>query len=257
MRSADRGRSRSPRRRWYRACVAAWVLGLLGVLVAGVTHAGVASIVCTRDNTLFQDAQGDTSNGSGPACFAGNNGQNLTRRALVRFDLAGALPAGIAIDRVELTLEVSSAPDTVTRWVWLHRALADWGEGASSSSGGGGAPARPGDATWLHTRFPDLYWSAPGGDFVPSSSAATPVGDVDTYLWSSPAMRADVQLWLDEPATNFGWLLRGEEDIPRSVRRFDSRETDAPSRRPTLTVFYSEPVPSRPTTWARLKALYR
>ena len=232
---------------------------LIAVSAAWATDAaaGTQTLAAARDNTLFEDAQGDTSNGAGPACFAGNNAQNLARRALVRFDLAGILPEGAVIDRVELTLEVSSAPDTVTRWVTLHRALAEWGEGASSSSGGGGAPARPGDATWLHASYPDIHWGTPGGDFVPSPSAATPVGDVDTYLWSSAGMGADVQRWLDEPASNFGWLLRGEENVPRSVRRFDSRETDAPSRRPTLTVYHSEPVPSRPTTWGRLKALYR
>ena len=38
---------------------------------------------------------------------------------------------------------------------------------------------------------------------------------------------------------------------------FDSRETDVPSHRPTLNIFHSEPGPSRPTTWGRLKALYR
>jgi hypothetical protein len=69
-------------------------------------------------------------------------------------------------------------------------------------------------------------------------------------------MRADVQEWLSDPATNFGWLVRGDESGPRTVRRFDSRESDVQSHRPTLTVFYSELVPSRPTTWGGLKVLY-
>jgi hypothetical protein len=225
--------------------------------VASAARSDVRVIGCSRDNTLFEDAQGDTSNGAGPACFAGNNGQNLVRRALVRFDLAGLVPAGAAIDAAELALEVTSAPDTITRSITLHRVLADWGEGTSSSSGGGGAPATTGDATWLHARYPDVFWGQPGGDFVAAPSSSAPVGDVGRYVWSSAGMRADVQRWLADPATNFGWLLRGEEGAPRSVRRFDSRESATPAQRPTLTVFYSMPVPTSSTTWGRLKALYR
>jgi hypothetical protein len=216
----------------------------------------VVVIECSRDNTLFEDAQGDTSNGAGPACFAGNNGQNLVRRALVRFDLAGLVPGGAAIDAAELALEATSAPDTITRSITLHRVLADWGEGTSSSSGGGGAPATPGDATWLHARYPDVFWGQPGGDFVAALSGSALVADVGRYVWSSVGMRADVQRWLADPATNFGWLLRGEEGSPRSVRRFDSRESATPAHRPTLTVFYSMPVLTSSATWGRLKALY-
>jgi hypothetical protein len=230
---------------------------LLVSLGASPASAGLVSLVASRDNTLFQDVQGDTSNGAGPAFFAGSNNQNLVRRALLRFELTGLGLDGAIIDKVELTLDVSSAPDTVSRSIALHRVLADWGEGISYSSGGGGSPATPGDATWLHARYPDSFWSAPGGDFVASPSATTRVGDVGSYRWSGAEMRADVQLWLTDPAANFGWLLSGESGAPRTVRRFDSRETDVPSRRPTLNIFYSEPVPSRPTTWGRLKALFR
>ena len=229
---------------------------LVSVLAANGSQAGRVTVLATRDNTLFQDAQGDTSNGAGPAFFAGSNAQNLARRGLVRFELAGLVSPGLILDGVELALEVSSAADVVPRAFTLHRVLSDWGEGTSSSSGGGGAPATPGDATWLHARWPDARWGTPGGDYDPEPSGATAVGDVGSYLWSSNGLRDDVQRWLDDPATNFGWLLRGEEGVPRSVRRFDSREAAALSR-PTLTLIYSEPVPSRPTTWGRLKALFR
>lgn len=240
-----------------RVRLALYVVGILAVIGVASAHAGVVTIPCSRDNTLFEDAEGDTSNGAGPAFFAGINGQGRVRRALVRFDLATAVPAGAAIDDVVLQLEVTSAPDTVRRLVTVHRLLADWGEGLSSSSGGGGGRSTPGDATWLHTRYPDRLWSAPGGDFVPAPSAAAWVGDLDTYAWTGTDLRADVQGWLADAATNHGWLLRGDETAARSVRRFDSRESATPSSRPLLTIVYSEPVPSRPTTWAHLKARFR
>ena len=233
-------------------------LGLLLVALtfASAAEAGRITVIATRDNTLIHDAQGDTSNGAGPAFYAGGTSQNLPRRGLVRFEVAGLVPPGLILDAVELTLEVSSASDPVSRTVTLHRVLADWGEGSSSSAGGGGAPATPGDATWLHAFHADVFWTAPGGDFVAAPSGASSVGEVGTYVWSSDGMRDDVQRWLDDPASNFGWLLRGEEGVPRSVRRFDSREAAVPLSRPMLTLIHSEPVPSRPTTWGRLKALY-
>ena len=49
------------------------------------------------------------------------------------------------------------------------------------------------------------------------------IGSVVT--WGSTAqMVADVQSWLDTPATNFGWMLRGPESGSSSVKKFGSRE---------------------------------
>ena len=46
--------------------------------------------------------------------------------------------------------------------------------------------------------------------------------------------------WLDEPASNFGWLLRGNEDASPTAKRFHSRQSANP---PTLVVTYT---PNRP-----------
>lgn len=258
MRSRDRG-TRRGRRGPTAARLAAAVAALLLFLwpLGSDPRAGVVTLPATRDNTLFQDAEGDTSNGVGPAFFAGNNGQDLVRRAVIAFDLAGALPAGVAIESVVLTLEVTSAPDTELRDFTLHRVLADWGEGLSSSSGGGGAPAKPGDATWLHTFHASAFWSLPGGDFAPAASASLAIGDVGTATWSSPGMVSDVQAWLAGDVPNFGWLIRGDEAHARSVRRFDSRESATVANRPTLTITFSAPVPTRTTTWGELKTRFR
>jgi hypothetical protein len=240
-----------------RSLAAAITLAAIAVALSSEASAAVVTVGPVRDNTLFQDAEGDTSNGAGPACFAGNNGQNLVRRALVMFDLSGALPSGAEVDSVVLTLQVSSTPDTFTRRFTLHRVLGDWGEGRSYSAGGAGAPATPGDATWLHTFYPGQFWACAGGDFDPVVSASEVVGDVGPYVWTGPGMAADVQQWLGQPTSNFGWLIRGEETGPRTVRRFDSRESGEPARRPALTIFYSTPVATRSVSWGSLKARFR
>jgi len=239
-----------------------WLLSfliLLGSTVTRCAFAEVAILPCAHDNTLFEDADGDTSNGAGPALFAGRNSQDRTRRALVAFDLLNVLPAGARIDRVELALYVSSAPDSTARSFSLHRALRGWGEGVSSSSGGAGATAAAGDATWLHARYPAELWSHPGGDFAATASASQRCGDIGPVAWEGPGLSADVEAWLADPASNHGWLLMGEELGSRTVRRFASRESVELATRPTLTIFYSrsDPVAARPASWGRLKAAYR
>src|SRR5438105_5696276 len=46
-------------------------------------------------------------------------------------------------------------------------------------------------------------------------------------------MVADVQLWLDNPASNFGWLVLGDESDIATAKRFDTRESASP---PVLTI---------------------
>src|SRR5207248_8531965 len=53
-------------------------------------------------------------------------------------------------------------------------------------------------------------------------------------------MAADVQSWLDDPASNFGWLVLGNEATSTTSKRFDTRETTTP---PVLTVEYTESAP--------------
>ena len=46
-------------------------------------------------------------------------------------------------------------------------------------------------------------------------------------------MVADVQAWLDNPASNFGWLVLGDETAIATAKRFDTRESASP---PMLTI---------------------
>src|SRR6478609_9464642 len=60
------------------------------------------AIPASADNTLFQD-QTNNSNGVGPFLFAGETVRGFgARRALLKFDVAGNVPAGAHIDSVTL-----------------------------------------------------------------------------------------------------------------------------------------------------------
>jgi len=209
-----------------------------------------------KDSTLIESPSGTLANGSGPAFFAGRisaPSQSL-RRALIAFEIASALPPGSTITSARLTLNLSATsagPFTVR----LHRVLADWGEGASTSSGGAGAPALPGDSTWLHRFYDDVFWTAPGGDFSAATSGAVLVDQLGSYSWGpTPEMTADVQSWLDHPEGAYGWMLLGDESVPTTVKRFDSREHPEEANRPLLEVDYvppCDPAPLGPGSWRR------
>ena len=49
-------------------------------------------------------------------------------------------------------------------------------------------------------------------------------------------MVADVQAWLDNPASNFGWLMLGDETAIATAKRFDTRESASP---PMLTIEFT------------------
>jgi hypothetical protein len=223
---------------------------------AGAADARADSVLLrpARDSTLIEDPAGALANGSGPAVFSGriNSTSRSIRRALLAFDIAAAIPPGSTVTGARLTLELSATsagPESMR----LHTILADWGEGASSSSGGGGAPAVPGDSTWIHRFYPDVFWSQAGGDFDPIARGETIVDQPGPYSWGpTPEMVTDVQSWLDHPEAAFGWILIGEESNPQTVKRFESRETEDETSRPLLEVEFAPPCspdPAGPGYW--------
>jgi hypothetical protein len=175
---------------------------------------------------------------------------------VIAFDVASGAPAEATVDSVRLILVVSNSSQSAAPTVIsFHRILADWGEGSSSATGGTGAPAADGDATWLHTYYPDVFWSSPGGDFEPEASATQAVELEGTYSFTGAGLAADVQEWLDNPASNHGWLLRGTEETPSTARRFESKESATPANRPSLVVDYTAGgSDAEATSWGRIKA---
>ena len=212
------------------------------LLIAPAAGAGVVAFSAARDATLIESATGDRANGAGPALFAGRTSQatSAVRRAVLGFDVAAHLPAGAQVTAVRLTLALSES-NPIPALVGLHRLTSPWTEGPSSAAGGGGAPAQEGDATWLHASYDAVFWGTPGGDFEPTASAVAAVGDAGVYTWTSTALAADVQAWLDDPAANHGWLLAGDEQTASTAKRFASRESAELAARPVLEVEFAGP----------------
>jgi hypothetical protein len=208
------------------------------LLAAGAAQADIVQVGPSKDNTLFETAGGELSSGAGDGIYAGKIAFGTIRRGLIAFNIAGSVPAGATITGVSLTLTAIQVPPGGTPAnVALHRLTADWGEGTSNSTGGQGAQASAGDATWIHRFHNTSFWATPGGDFAGAASATQSVGGPGAYTWSSPAMLADVQGWFANPSSNFGWLVLGDETFNSSARRFGSRESVAAAR-PVLAITY-------------------
>ena len=79
------------------------VLGLSGSMVSADTTVTLPSI---KDNTLFEDVNGQLSSGAGQYIFAGNTSSSNARRGLLQFDLTG-IPASAQIVSATLDINVS------------------------------------------------------------------------------------------------------------------------------------------------------
>ena len=208
--------------------------------------------------------------------FTGRTNQSggAYRRSLIYFDLS-ALPSGAVIDSVSLTMVMSGgAPSglgaggdhpqgyTGPLDISLDRMLANWGAGSSGAGmgnggsvapGTGGPPggsggashgfaATPGDATWIYNFFNTSSWTTPGGDYVTTPSATQGVSINPQYVtWSSPGLVSDVQGWVNNPATDFGWMIVGDESTNGTSRLFVSSESPNTAYRPALTIVYDVP----------------
>ncbi|MDP1675762.1 MAG: DNRLRE domain-containing protein [Bacteroidota bacterium] len=199
------------------------------------------TVTASKDNTLYQDPEGLLSNGAGTYLFAGRTNQaaNNLRRAVVKFDLTGKLPGNATITSAKLKMNLSKNADGESN-INVHKLTADWGEGTSDASAneGSGVSATTNDATWKHRFFSSQNWTTPGGDYVTQPSAANIVDVLGTCEWTDALLLNDVKAWVSAPATNFGWILIGNESV-KSSKRFDSREIATAANRPQLIIQYT------------------
>ena len=211
---------------------------------------GVKTLIPYLDNTLYEES--DTlSNALGEHFYSSMNNQGASapidaRRGLLAFAIADSIPAGATIDSVALVLNLSKKAPFVpgNSPVSLHVLVASWGEGTSIADigpgEGGGGSATPGDATWLDRFRGTSLWTNPGGDFSAGASATVQTNALGKYTWTSATMVSDVQNWLDNPASNFGWIVIGDESVSAgNARQWDSRQNPNVANRPRLIVFYT------------------
>jgi hypothetical protein len=160
---------------------------------------------------------------------AGSSGGSAIQRGLMRFDPLAGIPSGSIIQSVQLNIVVTRKPftDAVPAFA-LFRVLTDWAEA---------------EATWIN-RLDGIPWASPGGaagsDYISVASASIPIMAEGDYTYNSTdALVADVQAWVDTPASNRGWMIISDmEGIEFTARRIESRESVTP---PQLVVSFLPP----------------
>ena len=220
----------------------------LSVFARGATLVVPAS----EDATLFEfnptfNLGADLLGAGGIRELSPETGAPARMRALLRFDLSG-IPVGSTITSAQLRVTVVRVPASIeapASTFELHRVLRAWGEG--TKAGLTGVAATAGEATWISPTHPSPAWSGPGasGDADASAVVSSSV-DIDalgSYTFASTAaLVADIQGWVANPGSNFGWMMRSDaEHLQQSARRFASSES--PANKPTLTVGYTLPPP--------------
>lgn len=229
----------------------------LSLAAASITQAATIMLDASQDASIFQNNVNNSS-GAANGLIVGTNAQSSARRAAIAFDVAAALPAGAVVQDVKLHLALGAVagggggaggPENVT--IGLHRLLADWNEGnaqqqtpPSDSLGGQGqgVAAAVGDMTWNSSVHGSSLWAAPGGDFTAPASASALIDSLvgGTKTWASTAeLVSDVQNWLDNPAGNFGWMLKNADEASANTgRTFFTSEVATAVFRPQLEITY-------------------
>jgi hypothetical protein len=228
---------------------------LLMALASLPAHAASVTNIADADTTIFSLAP-DSNHGRTESMIVGGvRTDGLKGRGLVRFAVTN-VPPGSVVTNVTLRLRVTrrnSAGSPAV--VGLHRLLSSWGEGTKDDQRGGQA-ATEGEANWGFRFFGGTAWAQPGGaggsDYAPVPSATNLFNLPASYTFSSPALAADVQTWIDQPSTNHGWILISQrEDINRTARRVATRENTGSE--PTLIIEFSPPPPVEPPRFSGIR----
>lgn len=251
-------------------CMKFALLFLLAALGASGARGDTITLQADRDASIVA-GNANNSNGGGPCFFAGTDGNSSPHRALISFSLNG-IPQGATITSVQLTLTLAQVAGSggggggqiaKTATIGLFDVAHNWGEGTVESDAfgiggtGQGGPANTGDATWNDAFYQQTPWSNPGGDHASTASASlfldnNTAGSVFTWQ-STPQLVADVQGWLSNPSSNFGWeLINADETSQRTFFAFFSSEWHTftngnAAQEPALQVTFTIPEPATST----------
>jgi hypothetical protein len=193
-----------------------------------------------KDGTIFNNQAATSPNGN-----YGAGGSELLQvgyaspssmyaRTLVQFDLS-SLPTNAIIESISLEFTPGSSGTFVPE-IAIYKMNQTWTEGTTSfctynsPCNTQGVAIAPGgtDVTWNEISYSGTGtnpWITSGGTFSAVSSATSVDLGASTILYNSTGLKNDVQDWVSNSATNFGWILKTDFITNSSaMRRFRSRE---------------------------------
>ncbi len=146
-------------------------------------------------------------------------------RSLFRFDISALPISKIVVDKAELTFKTNGVNyGGGAQGVKVHKLTAAWNINVTS---------------WSHRTNVD-DWTSLGGDFstntiTPNAMSVNILPDSTTTIALDPAV---VQGWMENPATNYGVLLKVTDETVANYCEIYSSGAVVPSNRPMLKVWY-------------------
>lgn len=143
-------------------------------------------------------------------------------RALMKFDVASALPAGAVLTGAELVAYTFGEYSTTPANIGLYRMTAPWTAAATYRTSNGSTP-----------------WAQLGGDHDPAAVSvhSDVAGEGEFFCWDATSL---VQKWVDGSAANHGLMLRAQSESGTSntIKTFASRNNTWTEVLPRLDVEY-------------------
>jgi len=248
-----------------------WLWQWLGILPALAACAGpdapvvpvsrssaLTQTLMPASDTFINSHNPDNNNGASLSIFTGLDGMGGIMRSLIRFDLPAALQGRVTVTGVQLTLTTrglgasDALPGTVATES-LQAVTEAWtaGNGLGNAQGffvvGERCAGSITGATWNQPNCGAAAagWMSVGGSVAPavSGQAVAPAAPDSAVIWDAAAagnsrLIADVQGWIDSPASNHGWRIASstEAGVTGLAQRFYS--TEAPINTPGLALAY-------------------
>lgn len=205
-------------RKQYFFLLVLFVNSILIVSQSALAQSGVATVAA--ETSIFEE-QADDNAGSYSLYCIGNLDTDETRRAFVSFSLP-AIPSGALITRVvyEFVQDQvrSQGAGPLTADLEMRRALADWQEGSGVQGGGPcGGGSEVAGVTW--NTAPGVSGTISATEFLPATNNTSITIDTDIG-GDDDGLIDDIQAWVDNPASNFGWEYRvADEGVADNARR--------------------------------------
>jgi hypothetical protein len=211
-----------------RGRIVATAMGLFAI--SNLAVAEVVTLTPSKDRTLYENPAEARSDVVELPLHVGLSEAGFARRSVLAFDLVGQVPPGSQIQSAALTLHASRTRRGVQA-VYLSTLRSSWAEGPAPGEN---------DDSWTNRSPSGPAWVHPGGDYESPIVTACEITDVGCYTWGPTArMTQTVQQWVNNPASNFGWILIGVDSLGAVAKQFDSRENPDPQTWPTLTIHFT------------------
>ena len=222
------------------------LLILVGLILPGLAAGDVITIDASQD-AGFNNLSTTNNQGAWSWVNVGISNTGNDFRSVFLMDVASLIPAGSTINSATFEFDVTlqGGGGGIGSNFGLFTVATGWAEGTGTgftgSTGSGGA-------SW---DFVDdvTPWTTPGGDFAASSSGSVFVnwlsdgGGIQNYMLGNAQLVADVQNMLDNPGSNFGFILRELDGTTGSAMRVTSREGGSPA---SLTIDFTGPAVPEP-----------